>query len=80
MDALGHSWSEWEVVQEPTATAPGLRQRLCAHCGETEQAEIPKLEVLYGDTNGNGTVNTLDLIMLRQHLAGWNVTLGPQQA
>ena len=28
------------------------------------------------DANGDGTANALDLILLRQYLAGWDVTLG----
>jgi len=32
-------------------------------------------EVVYGDANGDGGVDTLDLILLRQHFAGWGVTI-----
>lgn len=34
----------------------------------------PAFTVLYGDTNGDG------MILLRQYLAGWDVTLGPKEA
>ena len=28
------------------------------------------------DTDGNGVINTLDVLRLRQYLAGWDVVLG----
>ena len=36
--------------------------------------------VVYGDTNGDSKVNGLDLILLRQHLAGWDVELDTASA
>ena len=44
--AFGHDWTEWEVVKEPTKTEPGLRQRKCRRCGETETEEIPVIETV----------------------------------
>ena len=35
---------------------------------------------IYGDTNGDSKVNGLDLILLRQHLAGWDVELDTASA
>ena len=32
-----------------------------------------ELNIAGADVNGNGSVNTLDLIILRQYLAGWDV-------
>ncbi|MBR3356622.1 MAG: DUF4214 domain-containing protein [Solobacterium sp.] len=43
---VGHDWTEWEVVKEPTKTEPGLRQRKCRRCGETETEEIPVIETV----------------------------------
>ena len=32
---------------------------------------------IYGDVNDDGRVNALDLVVLRQSLAGWGVTASP---
>ena len=63
--AAGHAWGEWESV------SPTLYERKCTGCGETQQ----ETRLLPGDVDGSGTVNTLDLVRLRQHLAGWDVTI-----
>lgn len=34
--ALGHSWSDWVIIDEATETEEGLRERTCSRCGETE--------------------------------------------
>ena len=74
-NAHEHSWGGWTVVKAPTSSETGMQERTCTGCGETERQEIPKLDVCYGDTNGDGKVNGMDLIMLRQYLAGWDVNL-----
>ena len=38
-------------------------------------ALIRQMEKLPGDLNGDDLVNTVDLILLRQHLAGWGVSV-----
>jgi len=41
--ALGHDWSEWITVTEPTEEAEGLETRTCSRCGEEESLAIPAL-------------------------------------
>lgn len=38
-------------------------------------AEQGESTVRHGDVNGDGKINGLDVILLRQHIAGWTVTL-----
>ena len=41
LPATGHDWGEWTVAVPATETASGLRERVCASCGERETREIP---------------------------------------
>ena len=63
-----HTWGDWEAL------SPTLRQHTCTGCGAQEQEMLP---ILCGDTDSNGTLNAMDLILLRQYLAGWDVTVSP---
>ena len=38
--ALGHAWTEWTVVLEPTEVNSGLRRRYCLTCGEKEDVRL----------------------------------------
>ena len=69
-----HSFGDWTVVKEATEAENGEKQRVCMGCGETEREEIPRLGVV-GDADGNGVVNVLDLVCLRQYLARWGVAI-----
>lgn len=45
-----HSWSEWEIISEPTCTESGFKTRTCA-CGQEDSEEIPALgHSFVGDT------------------------------
>lgn len=39
-----HDWGAWEVVEEPTVEAEGLRRRTCNACDAVEEEPIEKLE------------------------------------
>ena len=59
----GHSWSEWSVGMEPTATTEGQKFRTCGSCGETEFDTIPatgESENVYSGTCGENLTWTLD--------------------
>ena len=40
-DESAHTWGEWEVTKEATATEAGSRQRECTVCGCTQNEVIP---------------------------------------
>ena len=40
-DESAHTWGEWEVTKEATATEAGSRQRECTVCGYTQNEVIP---------------------------------------
>ena len=44
-DALGHTWGEWVVTKQPTATEDGQEVRTCGHCGKQEFGTIDALGV-----------------------------------
>lgn len=45
--------------------------------GETATLTITVVGAENGDANGDGKVNGLDVILLRQYIAGWDVTVDP---
>jgi ribosomal protein L32 len=36
-----HSYGDWIIMNEPSCTVPGLRQRVCSNCGDVDTEEIP---------------------------------------
>ena len=42
--ALGHSYGEWEVVEEATEEKEGKKEKTCANCGDKVSEAIAKLE------------------------------------
>lgn len=44
VNALGHDWSQWTVVKEPTLSEEGLERRICANDpSHVEERAIPKI-------------------------------------
>lgn len=46
--ALGHDWSDWDMIREPTCTSEGSRVRYCMRCGRQETQTMPKKEHSWG--------------------------------
>ena len=44
VDALGHSWSEWETIKQPTFFENGELKRTCTACAAIEKKSIPMNE------------------------------------
>ena len=43
VDSYGpHDWSDWKVTKAATATADGLKERICPVCGKNETEIVPK--------------------------------------
>ena len=56
LPALGHDWSDWVVVKEPTTTEPGLETRTCKNDPtHTESREISVITISYRDVSGDGS-------------------------
>ena len=46
---------------------------ICTGCGANDPEYKP--EIHYGDCNGDGRINTVDLVVLRQYLANWGTEI-----
>ena len=60
--ALGHSFTGWTVIQEPTTSKEGLEIRTCTRCDYEEQRTVPKLDgpaVIASGTCGDNLTWTL---------------------
>ncbi|MBQ3085033.1 MAG: dockerin type I repeat-containing protein, partial [Clostridia bacterium] len=69
-----HAWGDWFVETPATTTEPGVEKRVCSNdgCSAFETQEIPVLEYAIGDTNGDGTMNSADVVMLMKRVASGN--------
>ncbi len=43
-----HKWGKWHVIDKPTCTQKGLRQRQCTKCGVLDEQVMPKTDHTYG--------------------------------
>ena len=47
----------------------------CNVCGDIREVPEKPVEIVYGDANGDGAVNNIDVALLQQYIAGYDVTL-----
>ncbi|MBQ7689271.1 MAG: BspA family leucine-rich repeat surface protein [Clostridia bacterium] len=40
LSKLGHNYGDWNVVRAASEEGPGLKERTCSRCGETQEKEI----------------------------------------
>ncbi len=74
-----HGWNAGEVTTPPTYDAEGVMTYTCSDCGATKTEPIDRLEppaFLYGDADGNGTVNLNDAVLIRNYLAHYDYDTG----
>jgi len=65
---------DYVVTAEPTYTETGLAAytwKETAYGTYTFEVVLEKLPILYGDVNGDGTVNNKDRLVLTRYLAKW---------
>lgn len=53
VEALGHSYAEWNIVKEPTENQNGLKEKYCLNCNDKVTEEIPstnkKSVIIFGN-------------------------------
>ena len=69
---IDHKWDNGTVTKEPTTTEDGVKTYTCTACGETKTEAIPAIveEIVWGDANGDGQVNTKDATRILRYYAG----------
>lgn len=58
--ALGHDFTQWNIIKEPTCTQTGQKIRKCLVCGHQEKETIPALGMVKGVSIYDMTVNYKD--------------------
>ena len=71
IEALGHDWGDWKVVEKATAGREGLEERVCGRCGEKEQRSVPWVSSGRDDTDTGDKSNPgLWILLAAAALAG----------
>ena len=66
----GHAWGQWQTVKDLNNESTGAKLRQCHVCGEYERSGA-----LYGDVNGDGSVDSADVMLLSRYMARWDVEI-----
>ena len=64
-------------TEEPEYTTVATEATTTAASADPDTPELPE-GFVYGDANGDGKIDLNDVTLILQHIAGWNVCLGPQ--
>ncbi|MBO4693265.1 MAG: hypothetical protein J5659_02580 [Clostridia bacterium] len=72
--ATGHKFG-WRTTKIATADGEGLKEEICALCGEKtgESKPVDYKEHITGDITDDGSVDNRDMARLLQYLSGWDV-------
>lgn len=46
LPAVGHTWSDWETIREPTGDEEGMQCRYCENCEKEEEMALPLVQSL----------------------------------
>ena len=71
LEFAAHTPGDWIVTLQATETEEGIREKRCTVCGYITETEIiPTLPATgeIGDINGDGKVNAMDFLLLKQHI------------
>ena len=76
--ATGHSWGDWVVTTQPTATTEGVETRTCSNCGAAETRAIPAQPENCdgGDGCPSGNFTDVDLTAYYHLPMDWAVMTG----
>ena len=66
-----HIFDNGIITTEPTNTEAGVIEYTCTECGYIKTDVIPVI----GDVNGDGKLNSEDMLLLKRHLAGFTIEL-----
>ncbi len=65
-----HVYDEGTILSAPTYEAQGKVIYSCTLCDNTKEEIIPALEKIWGDSNLDGKLNSIDVIELKKYIAG----------
>ncbi|MBQ8574979.1 MAG: leucine-rich repeat protein [Clostridia bacterium] len=75
--ASGHPSGEWVYDKRPTYSKTGIKHKECTVCGESYELDTTADKV-FPDVDLNGTINSIDALLLLQYSVGMDVYVEPQ--
>lgn len=65
-----HVYDEGVVITEPTYISTGMMKYTCTICKDTKTEQIPVLDVIPGDVNLSGRIESQDMLIIKMYLVG----------